>query len=205
MQLYLSRLSLDPLARQVIRDLACPYDMHRTVLRAFPGADAGGPGRVLFRLESPPAPDVPPVLLVQSDKPPDWGALDDRGPYALDVQSKAFEVHLPVGRRLRFRLRANPSVRRDGRRHGLWNDDDQVHWLKRKAELSGFDLHAAVVRAAASQVTRRPRNGAPQVHYGVLYEGLLEVRAPGLFAEAVAAGIGPAKAFGFGLLSLAPA
>lgn len=40
-------------------------------------------------------------------------------------------------------------------------------------------------------------------HYGVDFEGTLTVTAPAAFAAAVAGGIGPAKGFGFGLLSLA--
>jgi len=39
----------------------------------------------------------------------------------------------------------------------------------------------------------------------VRYEGLLQVTDPHLLVEAVRAGIGSAKGFGFGLLSLAPA
>jgi CRISPR system Cascade subunit CasE len=35
------------------------------------------------------------------------------------------------------------------------------------------------------------------------FEGILEVTDPEEFAAAVTAGIGPAKAFGFGLLSVA--
>jgi CRISPR system Cascade subunit CasE len=42
-------------------------------------------------------------------------------------------------------------------------------------------------------------------HYSVDFDGVLSVTDPALFAEAVASGIGPAKGFGFGLLSLARA
>ncbi|MGI6156807.1 MAG: type I-E CRISPR-associated protein Cas6/Cse3/CasE, partial [Enterococcus lemanii] len=42
-------------------------------------------------------------------------------------------------------------------------------------------------------------------HLAVRYDGLLRVRSSEVFGEALAAGIGSAKGFGFGLLSLAPA
>ena len=40
---------------------------------------------------------------------------------------------------------------------------------------------------------------------GVTFEGVLEVTDPERFAATVRSGIGPAKAYGYGLLSLAPA
>src|SRR5207248_1215728 len=45
--MYLSKLSTNLRDRGVRRDLANPYDLHRTLLRAFPDAEAGGAGRVL--------------------------------------------------------------------------------------------------------------------------------------------------------------
>jgi CRISPR system Cascade subunit CasE len=41
--------------------------------------------------------------------------------------------------------------------------------------------------------------------YAVRFEGLLEVTDPGLFLEMLQDGVGSAKGFGFGLLSLGPA
>lgn len=203
MQLYLSQLTLNPLNRDVIRDLASPYDMHRTVLRAFPDADDGGPGRVLFRLEESRGPAARRVVLVQSDKPPRWEPLERMPGYLLDVQGKPVDLDLPAGRRLAFRLRANPTVRREGKRHGLFRPDDQLDWLRRKGTDGGFHVLDAAVGASGKQLTRRHRGSSPQVHYAVLFEGLLEVADADRFTETVAAGIGPAKAFGFGLLSLA--
>jgi CRISPR system Cascade subunit CasE len=56
--------------------------------------------------------------------------------------------------------------------------------------------------SASDQV--RSRRGAEQVSLSrVCFEGVLEVRDAGLLAGALAAGIGPGKAFGCGLLSLA--
>jgi CRISPR system Cascade subunit CasE len=42
-------------------------------------------------------------------------------------------------------------------------------------------------------------------HFAVCFEGVIEVTEPDLMCRTVSAGIGPAKAFGFGLLSLAKA
>jgi CRISPR system Cascade subunit CasE len=47
--MFLSRLILDSRDPQDRRDLARPYEMHRTLWRAFPDDD---PGRVLFRVDT---------------------------------------------------------------------------------------------------------------------------------------------------------
>ena len=76
--MYLTKLLLNPLSRQVVRDLANPYDLHRSLLSAFPDAADGGPGRVLFRVEPPQTSDwhddqpPAPVVLLQSEQAPDW-------------------------------------------------------------------------------------------------------------------------------------
>lgn len=59
------------------------------------------------------------------------------------------------------------------------------------------------VAAGASAGARPPR--ARLSFEGILYEGILEVADPERFATAVRQGIGPAKAYGYGLLSVAPA
>ena len=41
--------------------------------------------------------------------------------------------------------------------------------------------------------------------FGVLFEGMLRVDEPEKFLKSVESGIGSAKGFGFGLLSVAPA
>jgi len=205
--MYLSKLTLNPspACRQVLRDLANPYEMHRTILRAYPGREDGGPGRVLFRLE-PPTPGQPPVVLVQSDKPPKWDALDAVSDYLLSAEAKEFTPSLTVGRRLRFRLHANPTVKRDGKRHGLPDDQAQQDWLLRKGRAGGFRPLDFTVRRSTKLTSRRSSDNGPtrEIHLAVDYEGILEVTDAGAFAKALAAGIGPAKGYGFGLLSVAP-
>ena len=206
--MYLSKLELNsgPGCRALLRDLASPYEMHRTILRAFPSADAGGPGRVLFRLE-PTRPDDP-VVLVQSDKAPDWSALAAIPGYLAASPEPAKELVLAIrsGQRLRFRLRANPTVKREGKRLGLLDDDAQQQWLLRKGLAGGFRPVDFVTCRAGRRVSppTGPAHPREQTHYSVDFEGILEVLDPECLTQTVAAGIGSGKAFGFGLLSLAP-
>jgi CRISPR system Cascade subunit CasE len=176
--------------------------MHRTVLRAFPDADDGGPGRVLFRIEPLPT-EQEPVVLVQSHLEPDWAALESHGDYLQRLQYKSVQFEIQRGQYLRFRLRANPTVTRDGKRHGLFQTDEQLNWLCRKGERQGFEPQDVVVRRAQRQ--RSTRGNPPRIHWAVDYEGTLAITEPDAFYDALANGIGPAKGYGFGLLSIAPA
>ena len=80
--MYLSRLILSVRSRDVRRDLANCHELHRTILRGFPGlpAEPGANGDararlgVLFRVESHPRTGATSVL-VQSSVEPDWSHL----------------------------------------------------------------------------------------------------------------------------------
>lgn len=199
--MYLSQLTLDPGQRQARRDLANRYDLHRTLCRAF---DAPQDARPLWRLELL-RPGEPPRLLVQSRTTPDWarvaaehpGYLADHGGKPLDLAAQ-----LTSGQRLRFRLEANPTVTRDGKRHGLWREEDQLAWLNRQAARGGFAVEAAVVTREERLALRKPGQPRPIVLHAVLFDGRLVVADPALLAAALDSGLGHGKALGLGLLSL---
>ena len=215
--MYLSRLILNPRNRRVQKEVADPYQMHRSMMRAFPDELASDEERVLFRLESHPRNGAL-TLLVQSWSLPDWSWLSEPGArgYLLPMGEpnpvvKAFELGLQPGQALAFRLRANPIVRRllpDGtrKRIGLVREEEQVAWLERKAKQGGF----RVLSARISNLTRVGgwihRDGSTHrlTLHSVQFDGLLRVTDPARVQEAVSQGIGSGKAFGFGLLSLAP-
>lgn len=237
MTLYLSRLRLDPRNRIAAANLARPYELHRTLLRAFPGSDSEGFGRVLFRVEPMPrSRAAEATVIVQSETEPDWiEACREYPPGMLlaPPQLRGLPATFPVGTLLRFRLRANPCVRRcrlpDGTRderrqrprHGLYREEDQIDWLIRQGRSKGFELMASdatswfeteglcarydlVVRDEGTMVTDKKTTKGVSRHYSVVFEGLLHVTAPPAFSNGLRSGIGPGKAFGFGLLSIAP-
>src|SRR3954471_7143159 len=131
--MYLSCLDLapDPTSRGAQRWLANPYRIHQRLCLAF-----DEPGRMLFRLEERPRLR----LLVQSPGRPDWARAFADFPAILagPPDSKEYEPRVAAGRRLRFLLRANPTVKRDGHRHGLFREEDQRSWLDRKGQSGGF-------------------------------------------------------------------
>ena len=218
--MYLSRLILNPRSRSVQRDLASPYQMHRTVMRAFPGREALTGERILFRVEDHPSLGLP-TLLVQSLIRPDWSWMREEASQGYLWQSgdenpavKPFALPLGAGQIFAFRLLANPTakktVEREGQREkmrvGLLREEDQRAWLARKLDNAGAELVSCRVAARGYLKSRKGEEGqfGVQTHLGVLFEGVLRVQDPDRVREAVTSGMGPAKGYGFGLLSLGP-
>ena len=214
-------------------NVARSYEMHRTISRAFPGSDDGGLGRVLFRVDTD-SRGGNPVILVQSEIEPDWSNLH-AGYLVRPAEFKPFAPVFANGQKLRFRLRANPTKRvaaknerlgsvMAGKRVGLATETEQIRWLLRKGETGGFEVPGVWVRAQRSQTEEpieipnfrvdvipegRARNDKAGHRDGsfvaIRFDGVLEVTNVDRFRETVFTGVGSAKGFGFGLLSVAPA
>lgn len=221
--MFLSLLKLNTAHRAVRRDVADCQQLHRTIMSAFPQAGSAARAElgVLFRLE---VSDRESQLYVQSLVEPDWSRLPDGYclPGGIACKSVADKyAAITNGMVLRFRLKANPTKRlpagcpgekRDGPRVDLRREEDQLEWLRRKAQASGFDLLSVQVeqeipdvRLAAAPVRVRGRHPAGRLTFrSVLFEGRLRVTDSERFAEALRRGIGSGKAYGFGLLSVAP-
>ncbi len=242
--LYLSRLILDLNCRQVWSELAHPYEMHRTLMRAFSQrpadeVEARKQFGVLFRGDVD-EPRGRVTVYIQSHVPPDWSFLDDHPAYLSagaeppnPTCKDVGEVYrrLQAGQVLSFRLRANPTKRigkpsegndeLKGKRVGLLRQEEQIQWLTRRAEKCGFEIVMKQVQDEDGKTYEIPRvNVCPEgkqrghkredgashemTHLAVCFDGLLRITNADAFREALASGIGPAKAFGFGLLSIAP-
>lgn len=199
--LFLSQLVLDSAHRAVQRDLVSTYEMHRTIMRGYPEDTPREKANVLFRVE--PVQGQLVTVLVQSSVAPDWRWLKAQ-PWSRQVASKALPLDhfdIPLGTELAFRLRANPTVCRDGKRHGLFKDKQQLAWLARKGEDSGFKVTRALTIKEGDQVVRQTKKG-PITLFAVRFEGLLRVLNAERIREGLTRGIGRGKSFGFGLLSL---
>jgi CRISPR system Cascade subunit CasE len=203
--IYLSKLLLNPRSRNAQRDQRNPYEMHRTLSKAFgEGKEALHQARYLFRVEEEQRLDSISVL-IQSRVQPEWQRLEQSTDYMLgSPQLKALDLNIPVGSRLSFRLRANPTVFQEGRRNPIREEDAQLQWLIRKGSLHGF-------RPGMAQVTRvevvrfcTAADRAVTMH-AVQYDGVLTVTDAPEFQAGLEGGIGSGKGFGFGLLSIARA
>lgn len=146
-----------------------------------------------------------------------------------EVETKLFEPALTEGQRLRFRLRASPSVsvpapgakrgarkdpvalalkdlpeaERPRRRYEVMQQEGR-RWLAKQGERAGFRLpEGMLLRVDGEDHRALPRDGMPPIRFPVLdIEGVLEVTDPAAFLPALARGFGRAKAFGCGLMLL---
>jgi CRISPR system Cascade subunit CasE len=243
--MYLARGFLNPVSRDVTRDLANPVALHKTLLRAFP--DELGPGPraqmgLLFRVDL--GRDGGAILVLQSSVRPDLDKLpigyfldpsDDRL-FSLGWSTNPLVETLDhssarEGQRFAFRLRANTTkkiltkslpdgTKQNGKRVPVRGDEERSKWLARRGTRDGFRVESvriSEVHAHATRTRSAPRSGAPSApevghgtehrlsFAGALFDGVLEVTDVLHFRKALDSGIGPAKAYGFGLLSIARA
>jgi CRISPR system Cascade subunit CasE len=214
--LYLSLLTLDPVASRVARAwLSDVHAMHRMVMSGFPTSVDPAARRalgVLFRTDTT---DRLTRVLVQSTAEPNWSMLDPDS-LAAPVRTRDAEalLCLPSGARLRFRLVANPTraIRPPGRdsRHAqhvpLRRDEgpnSRLGWLLRKGEHGGFTVHLESVVAADRPLMRGRRDGNARLTIEPCrFEGILEITDAECFRVSITSGIGRAKAYGCGLLSV---
>ncbi|MCK9459127.1 MAG: type I-E CRISPR-associated protein Cas6/Cse3/CasE [Proteobacteria bacterium] len=203
--MYLSKLKASPMSLDVQRVLANPYLLHQGLLQAFSPEIRGGGGRVLFRVEPQDPGDVV-VVLVQSEPRPDWSRVAFWDRLALlSSECKDFEPKLSAGRRLRFRLRFNPTLQREGKRLPKLGEEAQRAWLARKLDAAGMELLGAVLvdEGKVAAVKRDVSSERKMTFLSVRADGALAVKDAVRAVAAIRAGIGPAKGLGFGLLSLA--
>lgn len=184
---YLSRLILNSSSRQVMSEMAHPYEMHRTLMRAFPKAsdDEKSKARdkfgVLFRADVDDQRGIVKVY-VQSCIEPDWSFLSKRRDYLLpvdDLSNPAYKdvtetyQHLENGQVLYFRLRANPTKRisikkKDedplkGKRVELMREEEQISWLirkgqeRKKSRTGGFEILMNEIRGRNGEIRMVPR------------------------------------------------
>jgi len=207
------------------------YELHRDLSRALGKRDTAG---YLFRTDIDRS-ERPPkrVVLVQSRAPGEWGTLGDKLAL-LEVRKRKWELERSQRYRFFLRanatrakkarlhelanVRGKPFRDERGKRVAVRGEAELFAWLGRQGVAHGFrcvetsfpqeDGPPALVPAVRILPERDVEwrgNGKRGRHAGVDFEGLLEVRDAGRMALALQSGIGPAKAFGFGLLSLAPA
>ncbi len=222
--IYLSQLTLNPMSRMVQRELNSPYQLHRTLMQGFTASRDRA--KVLHRVDVGRHGEL--LLLVQSVERPNWQPLLTAGQngYLLKppLKPKEVDINLPHGSRYQFRVVANPTVKKRrwneelGKRHNgkrnsnrvpLVREDKQHEWLCGQGEKGGFRPISVTITQPTHQIDYKKRRDVEGKHrikvFTVQYDGVLQITDAEKFNRAWREGIGPAKAFGCGLLSLARA
>ena len=196
-------------------------------------ADDFQPARFLFRIDNARDPQSPrAVILVLSELEPDWDYAFQNSPFlAAPPQTRPYAPALATGQRLRYRIRINLSHKKNAEHRGAvkghdaqgrprtqgkrialtWDEGQQpidviAPWFARKAQRCGFEPDQCRL-LRLGWVRGRPtgrRDQDPMRFRDALLEGTLTVTDAEAFAQTLRHGLGSAKAFGFGLLSIAP-
>lgn len=163
---------------------------------------------------------LPMFYVLSKEKPEDRPSL-----WRIEMNENGYRPDLCQGDRFAFKLRVNPVVTRKterGRRHDVVMDakrkmdwksllperrptlaqlayDAGSQWLLGRAEKIGCAFDTSALRVDGHD-TWRQYHGKKIELSRLDFEGVLQVTEPARFLEALQDGIGPAKAFGCGLM-----
>lgn len=197
------------LSKIMISGIACrnPYEIHRALWKLFP-EDAEVSRDFLFRVGQ--ADRNCAEVLMQSIREPEISSSA-----ALILACREYPLSLQTGQRLRFMLVANPvKMINDerGRKNSegepkkcrvpLVQDEDQRAWIERKFQ-GAASLDTLVIDPVFPLRFRKSKEDRAGKIQPVNFQGVISVNEPEAIVTLVRNGIGPAKAFGCGLLSLA--
>lgn len=219
---HLSCIDLDLSRRKTLETIASPYRTHAAIEGMF-GPDAAREDtncRILWRVDDGGSSERARLYIVSPDAPVASEAAARFGVDESDVASKdylSFSSRVAKGDVWRFRLKANP-VRRvlvdKGRRpnegivgtiQGHVTVSQQLEWLESHAGPNGFSLVSDTSDVVVSHRSREVfnRDDRKVTLVTAQFDGVLCVEDPDKFRHALGFGIGRAKGFGCGLMTIA--
>ncbi|MGB4780270.1 type I-E CRISPR-associated protein Cas6/Cse3/CasE [Microbacterium sp.] len=221
--MYFTKFQFNPVRQGARRLLSSPHALHAAVLAGFPDPTPTEAGRVLWRLDQS---QHDAKLFIVSPTRPDLTHLAEQAGWPTREDTWGSKSYQPLldriepGHRYAFRLTANPvrNTRAEsgarGKPYGHVTVAQQENWLLERQERAGFSVsefagpnddaaaHDLVVRDRKLLVFRRRET---EITLRVVtYEGTLSVTDRDLFVHALTHGIGRAKGYGCGLLTIAP-
>lgn len=187
-----------------------PYNLHRQLWRLFPGLEKETRSNAeelrqgfLFRIEDNPA-GRPVRLLLQSQLAPEVASE------LMVLDTREFTPQPTAGQRLAFLLTANPvrtitDKQRDDKpgkqsdkcRVPLIKEENQREWIIRKLT-DASQIESVNILPHPPVYFRKGNHGGKLVM--ATFEGVMRVHNPDVLVTIMKNGIGPAKAFGCGLL-----
>lgn len=219
--MFLTKMPINFRRRGAVKLLASPQAMHAAIQSAFaPSALESADGRALWRIDRYAKHEV--TLYLVSPVEPDLSHLVEQAGWQSGEMWQTRDYRrlldrLATGQRWGFRLTANPVF--SGYKNGVnWSDTkplshitakQQADWLLNRAEAAGFHVPDGPLDEAQLRVVDRSTlrfvKGVHRVVIGTAtFEGVLEVADVEKLSRTLTRGIGRAKAYGCGLLTLAP-
>ncbi|MFF1716914.1 type I-E CRISPR-associated protein Cas6/Cse3/CasE [Streptomyces sp. NPDC058268] len=219
MTLWLTRIVPSPRSRDASRDLGGSDQgirMHQRMLQMFPDG-VEGPARaafgVLFRAEETTA---GPQILLQSQVAPDPSRLPDTYGNVETCSLESLLSNLHKGTIVNYRCVANPVRKPRAATRQAYklppvvalSGNAAIEWWERQSTAAGLEpLHINARPLATVRGHRGPKDPAAKQRIQLArtqFDGTARVLDTDLLREKIAAGIGRGKAYGCGLLTLAP-
>ena len=181
------------------------YQLHQEIWKLFPGRPDTRRD-YLFRVENL-GQKAPQQILLHSLTTPVAG----QGKLVMLSLPKNVALNLRPGQLLRFMIRANPTkrikednkIKNQGRvRVPIIDEEEMSMWLQRQLQEVAV-IHEMMINGQNLLYFRKGSNTGKFV--AITFSGLLEVKNEKNLLKLIEKGIGPAKAFGCGMLSLASA
>lgn len=213
--MFLSRVVLNANKRETMQALVIPSLMHGAVEQSFEGSRQ----RNLWRVDW--LGDKCYLLVVSPEKPDFTHVVNQFGHPYYDPgwDTRNYETllqRIKEGDLWKFRLKANPvqssmtdkdSKTGRGKVHAHVTQEQQRGWLMKRAEKCGFSLREDAFDVVHTQWEKFPksRNGNKDITLRTAtFEGVLSITNAEIFRETLKTGIGKAKSYGCGLLTVAP-
>jgi len=216
--MFLSRIQLNVNLRDTMQALSSPKIIHNTVLTSFLHSPDTGHERTLWRVDYL---GEKCFLLVLSAQQPDLTHIEERFGYAQSEpkwETKNYDLllnRIDTGQTWRFRLRANPvrssskekdPISRRGKVFAHVTTEQQKQWLLSRAKNCGFlvDENEFDVVFTEWKKFRKRVDSNHEVKLRISdFEGKLTISDAGLFRKTLLLGIGRAKAYGCGMITIA--
>lgn len=224
--MFLSRVSLSLSRLDALAFVSSPYRVHAAVEGAFaPDARrAGDEGRILWRLDDAPGSANEAWLYVVSPEQPDFSRICEQVGGDASWVTKDYDSVLDgiaPGQLWQFRLKANPTRKvavdkgRSPRKgvigsiQGHVTEAQQREWLLSRAGSHGFSIAQTAEGFDRLVVSHRRRErfnrqGSEVTLATAQYDGVLVVTDAEAFRRTLGCGIGRARGFGCGLMTIAP-
>jgi CRISPR system Cascade subunit CasE len=199
--MYLSKVHIAP---NKVRNI---YELHRALWELFP--DRKDESRsFLFRAESICLNNGAKVLMQSMHQP------CNANKNATIIASKTINYSFIAKQQFKFCLRSNPVKRIVDRENETTNksirsirvplikEEEQQQWLTNKFQDACILNVVNIIKEKPIYFYKQKEKRSGKVQ-PIMYTGILTVKAPELLLQLIAKGIGPAKSFGMGLLSLA--
>jgi CRISPR system Cascade subunit CasE len=215
---YLSRIRLDTKLRKTMLALASPQVLHSAIESSFSRKTDEKQKRILWRIDNLKGICY---LLVLSAEQPDFSHIVQQFGYQCNEwqwETKNYNIlldRLRTGQVWQFRLRANPVhssfTEKDkssgrGKVFAHVTHQQQKQWLLTRAQANGFSLTEDAFDVIHTE-WKKFRKSYENNHEITLriadFEGLLTISDVECFKKSLLSGIGRAKAYGCGLLTIA--